>query len=78
MEADLRGQLQAQGRHGALSLGVFASGCGLAIVGLLLPVWVDDTVSIIWWGLAGVAIGGTYHHARTNNKKTARITTVHR
>lgn len=67
-----------QRRHGALSLGVFASGCGLAIIGLLLPVWVDDTVSIIWWGLAGVAIGGTYHHARTNNKKTARITTIHR
>ena len=55
-----------QRRRGALSLGVFASGCALAVVGLLLPVWVDDTVSIIWWGLAGLAVGGTYR-ARQNN-----------
>ncbi len=40
-----------------LALGVFASGIGLAIVGIFLPVWTDDTVSIIWWGLAGLAIG---------------------
>ena len=41
-----------------LALGVFASGLGLAIIGLLLPVWVDDTVAIIWWGLAAFVIGG--------------------
>ncbi len=41
-----------------LALGVFASGLGLAIIGLLLPVWVDDTVSIVWWGLAAFVIGG--------------------
>lgn len=40
-----------------LSLGVFSSGIGLLIIGLLLPVWVDDTVSILWWGLAGIALG---------------------
>ena len=55
-----------QRRRGALSLGVFASGCALAVIGLLLPVWVDDTVSIIWWGLAGLVIGGAYN-ARSNN-----------
>lgn len=58
-----------QRRQSALALGVFASGCGLAVIGLLLPVWTDDTVSIIWWGLAAVAIasgkGGKY--ARKNN-----------
>jgi hypothetical protein len=43
-----------------LALGVFASGIGLVVVGLLLPVWVDDTVSIIWWGLAAIVIGGVY------------------
>lgn len=41
-----------------LALGVFASGIGLAVIGLLLPIWVDDTIAIIWWGLAAVAIGG--------------------
>lgn len=39
-----------------LALAVFASGVGIAIAGLFLPVWVDDTVSIIWWGLAGVVL----------------------
>lgn len=40
-----------------LSLGVFASGIGLAVIGLFLPVFADDTVSIVWWGLAGLVIG---------------------
>lgn len=41
-----------------LAMGVFASGIGMALIGVLLPVWVDDTVSLIWWGLAAVVIGG--------------------
>ncbi|MDB5184020.1 MAG: rane protein of unknown function [Candidatus Saccharibacteria bacterium] len=53
-----------QRRAGVLALAVFASGCGLAVIGLLLPVWTDDTISIIWWGLAAVAVssplGGLY------------------
>ncbi len=51
-------------RASALALGVFASGLGLAVIGILLPVWVDDTVSVVWWGLAGLAIGG--YGARKN------------
>jgi len=51
-------------RHNYLALGVFASGIGLAVIGLLLPVWADDTVSIIWWGLAAIAI------ASSNSQKT--------
>jgi hypothetical protein len=45
-----------QRRADWLALGVFASGIGMALIGLLLPVWVDDTVAIIWWGLAGLAL----------------------
>lgn len=44
-----------------LALGVFASGLGLAVIGLLLPVWVDDPVSIVWWGLAALALGARPH-----------------
>lgn len=44
-------------RRDWLSLGVFASGIGLAVIGVLQPVWVDDTISIIWWGLAAIALG---------------------
>jgi hypothetical protein len=39
-----------------VALGIFAGGIGLAIIGLLLPVWTDDTTAIVWWGLAGAAI----------------------
>ncbi len=53
-----------------VALAVFGSGIGLALIGILLPVWVDDTVAIIWWGLAGLAIGGVYE--RTIDKKTKR------
>ncbi len=53
-------------RRSVLALGVFGSGVGLAVIGLLLPVWVDDTVSIVWWGLAAVSVGGSYQHARKN------------
>jgi len=41
-----------------LALGVFASGIGLALIGLLLPIWTDDTIAIIWWGLAAIVVGG--------------------
>jgi hypothetical protein len=41
-----------------LALGVFASGVSFALIGLIQPVWVDDTVSIVWWGLAAMALVG--------------------
>jgi hypothetical protein len=47
-----------QRRGDWLALGVFASGIGLAVIGLLLPVWTDDTISIVWWALAAIVIGG--------------------
>ena len=39
-----------------LALAVFASGVGIAAAGMVLPVWVDDTVSIVWWGLAAMVV----------------------
>lgn len=45
-------------RNQPLALGVFAAGCGMAIIGLFLPVWVDDTVSLVWWGLAAILVAG--------------------
>jgi hypothetical protein len=58
-----------QRRQSALALGVFASGCGLAVIGLLLPVWTDDTVSIVWWGLAAVAVATTMKGAKNVARK---------
>ena len=54
-------------RQNWLALGVFASGIGLAVIGLLLPIWVDDTVAIIWWGLAALVLGGSNGKKRTSN-----------
>lgn len=56
-----------------LALGFFAGGIGLLFIGLLLPVWVDDTVSLVWWGIAAVIIsnkGGVY--AGSANQKAKR------
>jgi O-antigen ligase len=44
-------------RRDYLSFGLVVSGIGLSLIGLLLPVWADDTVAIVWWGLAGLAVG---------------------
>lgn len=47
-----------QQRKNWLAAALFAGGIGMAVIGLLLPVWVDDTVSIVWWMLAGIVLGG--------------------
>jgi len=43
-----------------LALAVFASGIGMLVINFLLPIWVDDTISIVWWGLAAIVIGSKY------------------
>ncbi|MFZ2544750.1 MAG: hypothetical protein WAW80_02140 [Candidatus Saccharimonadales bacterium] len=59
-------------RKSALALGVFGSGIGLAIIGLLLPVWTDDTVSIVWWGLAAIAIAAPIDGKKVRKKHDTR------
>jgi hypothetical protein len=54
-----------------LALSTFASGVGLGLVGLVLPVWADDTVSIIWWGLAAVALAWGDRHGKSSIEETA-------
>lgn len=43
-------------RRDWLSLGVFASGLAWVAIGFIQPVMVDDTVSLIWWGFAAIAL----------------------
>lgn len=52
------------------ALGLFASGVGLALIGLILPVWVDDTVSIVWWGLVAAVLAA-------NAARQASLSTKH-
>ena len=56
------------------ALAVFASGLGLAVIGLLLPVWVDDTVAMIWWGLAAVVLAEGGVRGKSTNQKAKRTT----
>lgn len=39
-----------------LAVAVFMSGAGIIVAGLVLPVWADDTVAMVWWGAAGIAL----------------------
>lgn len=66
-------------RRDWLCLGLFIAGVGMALIGVLQPVWADDVVSLYWWGLAGLALGSsvsikTHGHntARSSHKKAAR------
>lgn len=54
------------------ALGVFGSGVCLAVVGVFLPVWVDDTIAIVWWGMAAVVVAKGSDDGRSSNKKTTR------
>lgn len=58
-----------QRRVSWVAAGLFASGIGLALIGMLLPVWTDDTVALIWWGLAGGILGSGYGK-RTRQQET--------
>lgn len=55
-----------QNRRDWLSLGVFASGIGLVLIGLILPVWVDDTVSLVWFGLSAVALASHFKKGKSS------------
>ena len=64
-----------QRRSDWLALGVLAGGIGLVVIGILLPVWVDETVAIVWWGLAAVVLGHkeARGNGRTSVKKAKRV-----
>lgn len=46
-----------QRRADPLALTLLASLAAISFVNLLSHAWTDDTLSYIWWGLAGIAIG---------------------
>ncbi|MDQ3158770.1 MAG: O-antigen ligase family protein, partial [bacterium] len=43
-------------RQDQLALILIASFAGLTFINLISHAWTDDTISLIWWGLAGVAL----------------------
>lgn len=43
-------------RRDWVAIGLFGSGVGLALIGVLLPVWADETVALTWWALVGAVL----------------------
>lgn len=60
-------------RFERLALAVFASGVGIVLAGLFLPVWVDDTVSIIWWGLAAVMLAAPVVQSKQKANRKSKV-----
>ena len=52
-------------RRSPLAFALFMSGAGIAIIGLLLHVWVDDPLSMTWWVLAGLVVPMTMRDQRS-------------
>ncbi len=56
-------------RRDWLALGLFASGIAWVSIGFIQPVLIDDTVSLVWWGAAAVALasaGRGYYGEKSN------------
>lgn len=55
---------------------LFASLVGVTVINLMSHAWMDDTLSLMWWGLAGVALAPAIishkHEKQTKNEKLAR------
>ncbi len=56
-------------RYATLAQILLASWVGLALVNLISHAWADDTLGLLWWGLAGIALAPVLTAA---TQKTAR------
>jgi hypothetical protein len=43
-------------RDDPLALSLLASLIGITLINMFSHAWADDTLSYVWWGLAGVAL----------------------
>lgn len=64
---------------------LLASFLGIMVINMISHAWMDDTLSLLWWGLAGIALApamvtaatpaiikGKHHENQTKTKKTTR------
>lgn len=54
-------------RQDKLALVLFTSLIGITFINLLSHAWADDTLSLVWWGLAGLVIGVILNKERKIN-----------
>ena len=48
---------------------LLAGSVGLAVANMFLPVWTDETVSMLWWGIAGYVIFSIVNKRQIYDKK---------
>jgi len=58
-----------QTRNNQLSLLLLVTFAGISLINLVSHAWADDTLSLLWWGLAGIALAPILTDRRTNGKK---------
>jgi uncharacterized membrane protein YjjB (DUF3815 family) len=69
----LVGQQLWQRRKDNLALALLASLIGLTFVNLLSHAWADDTLGLLWWGLAGIALSpGILNIKRKHHETTEK------
>jgi hypothetical protein len=54
-----------------------ASLIGISVINLVSHAWMDDTLSLLWWGLAGIALApaiikGKHYEKQTKSEKVAK------
>lgn len=64
-----------QNRSQTLPKVLAASLIGLTVINLISHAWTDDTLSILWWGLAGVALSPVILNKKRNRNEIQRETT---
>ena len=52
-----------------LSVALAASLVGLSLINMLSHAWADDSLSLVWWGLAGIALARSPKPAILNKKR---------
>ena len=55
-----------------LALLLLVSFAGISLINLFAHEWADDTLSLIWWGLAGIALTPVIIKNKSNQQKTAQ------
>jgi O-antigen ligase len=57
-------------RRQLLATALLASFIGLLIVNMLSHAWADDTLSLLWWGMAGIALSSVILKQNAKKAKT--------
>jgi O-antigen ligase len=70
----MTGKLLWRQRHDWLARGLLASLVGLSLVNLLSHAWADDTLGLLWGGLAGMVVGSDILGVSNKQKHDGKTT----